>query len=113
MKGSSIGWAIALVMAIFAVALLFGLWPKGQNFEQATGLDEWCWYQTQKLKFSDEKEKVLIEQWIITSGLNKYGDPADTIYVGGTPLFNEATGERLDRYDYILKNHPDRPWLKK
>ena len=33
----------------------------------------------------------------------------DTVYSGGTPLFNEMTGRSTDRYDYILKNHPD--WL--
>jgi hypothetical protein len=33
------------------------------------------------------------------------------MYAGGTPLFNEATGKTMDRYDYIVMKHPDRPWL--
>lgn len=59
-----------------------------------------------------EPEKAKIEDWIERNDLNRYGDSKDRIYRGGTPLFNEGTGESLDRYKYILKNHPDRPWLK-
>jgi len=44
--------------------------------------------------------------------LNEYGEPADTLYAGGTPLFDESTGTTMDRYDYIKKNHPDAPWNK-
>ena len=57
-------------------------------------------------------EKQQIEAWIKENNLNQYGDPQDTVYMGGTPLFNEKTGESLDRYEYILRKHPDRPWLK-
>lgn len=53
-----------------------------------------------------------IEDWIKANNLNRYGDPIDFMYTGGSPLFNEQTGEVTDRYDYILKNHPDKPWLK-
>lgn len=58
------------------------------------------------------EEKELIEAWIKESGLNQYGDSKDTVYMGGTPLFNEATGETIDKYEYILRRHPDKPWLK-
>jgi len=54
---------------------------------------------------SDQIKKI--EDWIGENNLNRYGDPADMMYVGGTPLFNEATGESVDRYDYIFKNHPN------
>ena len=54
---------------------------------------------------SDQIKKI--EDWIGENNLNRYGDPGDTMYTGGTPLFNEATGKSLDRYDYILKNHPN------
>ena len=57
-------------------------------------------------------EKTQIDTWITKNNLNKYGDPTGTIYTGGTPLFNESTGQTLDLYNYILKNHPDRPWEK-
>ncbi|CEG44411.1 Protease inhibitor protein [Plasmopara halstedii] len=62
-----------------------------------------------KQKMSEEEKKA-IEAWILANGLNKYGDAATRIYLGGTPLFDEKTGATKDRYDYILSKHPDRPW---
>lgn len=59
------------------------------------------------------EEKKLIEAWIIENDLNQYGDPKETIYIGGTPLFDERTGKSIDKYEYILRQHPDRPWLRK
>ena len=56
-------------------------------------------------------EEQLIDQWIAENNLNMYGDPFDSMYIGGTPLFNEATGEYTNRYDYIRTNHPNSPWL--
>lgn len=58
----------------------------------------------------DETEIFKIEQWITQNNLNKYGDPKDTIYAGGTPLFDESTGDYRNKYDYIMEKHPDRPW---
>ena len=58
------------------------------------------------------EEKQLIETWILENDLNQYGDPKDTVYAGGTPLFDEKTGKTIDKYDYILRRHPDKPWLK-
>jgi len=63
-----------------------------------------------KKELTFEEEKLLIDKWIQEQDLNQNGDPKDTVYTGGTPLFNEATGERIDRYDYILEKHPERPW---
>ena len=56
------------------------------------------------------REKIQIDAWVKKNGLNQYGDPVDTAYPGGTPLFNEATGKTEDRYQYITQHHPDRPW---
>ena len=57
-------------------------------------------------------EKQKIEAWILENDLNQYGDPKNIFYTGGTPLFDEKTGRSIDRYEYILKNYPDQPWLK-
>lgn len=51
--------------------------------------------------------KAQIDAWIRANGYNEYGDPQGTMYIGGTPLFNEQTGETIDRYDYILHQHPE------
>ena len=56
------------------------------------------------------EEKQLIEAWIRENDLNRYGDIKDTAYIGGTPLFNETTGQSIDKYEYILQRHVDRPW---
>ena len=58
------------------------------------------------------EEKLLIEAWIKENDLNEYGDIKDTMYIGGTPLFNETTSQSIDRYEYILQGHSDRPWKK-
>jgi len=62
---------------------------------------------SQKISASEKKQ---IDSWIKKNNLNQYGDPVGTIYAGGTPLFDESTGQILDLYEYILKKHPDKPW---
>lgn len=57
----------------------------------------------------DDQQKKWIDETIAKKGLNEYGDPKGTVYMGGNPLFNEMTGKSTDRYDYIVKKHPD--WL--
>lgn len=59
-----------------------------------------------------KKEKEKIDNWILKENLNPYGDPYDSVYTGGTPLFNETTGEKMDRYEYIVGQHLDKPWNK-
>ncbi len=40
-------------------------------------------------------------------GLNEFGDPPGTAYAGGTPLFDEKTGQRTDRAAHVFARHPD------
>jgi hypothetical protein len=60
-----------------------------------------------------KNEKAQIEAWLEKNEYNQYGDSIDTVYMGGTPLFDEAKGIYIPLYDYLLKNHPDKPWLEK
>jgi hypothetical protein len=53
-----------------------------------------------------ESDKQAIDKWLEEKGLNRYGDAKNAIYTGGTPLFNEATGQAVERYDYILNKFP-------
>lgn len=62
----------------------------------------------QKPKIDDQR---LIDEWIVANNLNEYGEPIGTIYLGGSPLFNEATFEYTERLDYIRSQHLDQPWL--
>ena len=55
----------------------------------------------------DDTTKRRIEEWIRERGLNEFGDRPGTMYAGGTPLFDELTGRTRDRYEYILKRHPE------
>jgi hypothetical protein len=57
-----------------------------------------------------KKERLLIDCWIKENKLNSYGDPSDTVYTGGTPLFNEVTGAHLEQHEYIYQKYPDHPW---
>lgn len=59
-----------------------------------------------------EDEKQKIDAWIAENNLNQYGDSRDTVYMGGTPLFDERTGKGIDRYEYIIQKHPEKPWNK-
>ena len=55
----------------------------------------------------DPETRKRIDEWIRTGNRNEYGDPKDTVYAGGTPLFDMRTGRTRDRYDYILDKHPE------
>jgi hypothetical protein len=55
----------------------------------------------------DSATRSRIDRWIKQKRLNPYGDPRDTMYAGGTPLFDERTGKARDRYEYILDRHPE------
>lgn len=55
----------------------------------------------------DDATKKKIDEWIKKSGRNEYGDPADTVYAGGNPLFDERSPQMKDRYEYILEKHPE------
>mmetsp|Transcript_19030 Transcript_19030/g.23979 ORF Transcript_19030/g.23979 Transcript_19030/m.23979 type:complete len:156 (+) Transcript_19030:166-633(+) len=51
------------------------------------------------------------DKWLEEQGLNSYGDEAGTMYMGGTPLFNESTGKSTYRYDYLKKKFENLPWM--
>jgi hypothetical protein len=55
----------------------------------------------------DDNTKQRIDKWIKDSKRNPYGDDRNTMYAGGTPLFDEKTGRTRDKYDYILEKHPE------
>mmetsp|Transcript_1297 Transcript_1297/g.1524 ORF Transcript_1297/g.1524 Transcript_1297/m.1524 type:complete len:161 (-) Transcript_1297:465-947(-) len=61
----------------------------------------------------DGDDLAKVDQWLATRpDLNEYGDPKDTMYMGGSPLFNEMTGEMTSKCDYLKKKFPDEPWKK-
>lgn len=55
----------------------------------------------------DNTLKQKIDAWIKREGRNQYGDPRDTVYAGGNPLFDERSAQLKDKYEYILSKHPE------
>lgn len=41
------------------------------------------------------------------AGLNRFGDAPDTMYAGGSPLFDEASGRSTPRLEYVKRKRPD------
>lgn len=52
-------------------------------------------------------QEACVDSWLQKQGLDAYGNPEGSMYAGGTPLFNERTGEQIDRLDFIYKNKPE------
>ncbi|WP_225887736.1 hypothetical protein [Myxococcus xanthus] len=52
-------------------------------------------------------QEACVDSWLQKQGLDAYGNPEGSMYAGGTPLFNERTGEQIDRLDFIFKNKPE------
>jgi len=51
--------------------------------------------------------KLKIDEYLANKKLNEYGDDVDTVYTGGTPLFNEVTGETLEKYEFLINKFPE------
>lgn len=47
-----------------------------------------------------------LDAWLIKNGYNQYGDPVGTMYMGGTPLFDESTGLTRSRIGHIYSKLP-------
>jgi hypothetical protein len=54
-----------------------------------------------------EAVEACVDRWLTAKKLDRYGHPEGTVYAGGTPLFNEATGESRDRMEYVFERQPE------
>lgn len=54
-----------------------------------------------------QAQEACVDHWLKSNGLDPYGNPAGTMYAGGTPLFDERTGETKDRLDYVFERAPE------
>ena len=105
-----IGKKIAVILGLIILVLVLGFGIFDQT--QKESIQEPTEQAKEEGSEISLQEKQLIGAWIRENDLNRYGDIKDMVYIGGTPLFNEATGQSIDRYEYILPRHPDRPWKK-
>lgn len=55
----------------------------------------------------DARQTDCVEKWLKGHGLDDYGNPEGTMYAGGTPTFDEATGRSVDRWTLVAKNRPE------
>ncbi|QRN93315.1 hypothetical protein JRI60_29450 [Archangium violaceum] len=51
--------------------------------------------------------EACVDRWLQAHKMDRYGHPEGTMYAGGTPLFNEATGETKDRLEYVFARQPE------
>jgi len=60
------------------------------------------------------EEKTHLSTWLQSEQqagrVNPFGDPVQTMYMGGSPLFDESTGRIKELHDYVVEQHPERPW---
>ncbi len=56
---------------------------------------------------SREAQEACVDRWLKSKGFDSYGNPEGTMYAGGTPLFDERTGESRDRLDYVFQRRPE------
>jgi hypothetical protein len=47
------------------------------------------------------------DRWLSEHKLDPYGNPQGTSYLGGTPTFDERTGQTIDRWVLVAKNRPE------
>jgi hypothetical protein len=66
-----------------------------------------CGQEPSRSSVSAEAAESCLDRQLRAKGLNPFGDPPDTVYAGGTPLFNEKTGESVPREQYVFSRHPD------
>jgi hypothetical protein len=52
-------------------------------------------------------QEACIERYLEAHGLDGFGSPRGSMYPGGTPLFDEASGQRLSRDEYLARRHPE------
>jgi hypothetical protein len=55
----------------------------------------------------DASQTDCVEKWLKGHGLDDYGNSKGTMYAGGTPTFDEATGRSVDRWTLVAKNRPE------
>lgn len=52
-------------------------------------------------------EETCVNRWLTAHALDEYGNAQGTMYAGGSPLFDEATGKTQERLAYVYGKQPD------
>lgn len=51
-------------------------------------------------------EESCVDKWLQAHDLDQYGQKRGTMYMGGSPLFDERTGVTTSRLDYVYQQQP-------
>jgi hypothetical protein len=54
-----------------------------------------------------QAQESCVDRWLTEKKMDRYGNAEGTMYAGGTPLFDERTGESRDRLDYVYERQPE------
>ena len=95
------------IIAVWATIFLATIIRARANFDQYLIVLE---AQAPMVRTVKRVEREQINRWLEANGFNAYGDSTDMVYAGGTPLFDEVTGERIDQYQHLVRKFPQRPW---
>jgi hypothetical protein len=55
----------------------------------------------------EETMDSCVDAWLTAHKLDSFGNPPDTNYPGGSPLIEEATGIKRDRFEYLFERFPE------
>ena len=53
-----------------------------------------------------QSREACVDAWLQTHGFDRYGSPEGTSYAGGTPLFDESSGQQTDRFAFLALHRP-------
>ncbi len=62
---------------------------------------------TQEQPTEPSPAEACVDRWLAERKLDRYGHAEGTMYTGGTPLFDERTGESTPRLVYVFRKHPE------
>ena len=88
------------------------------NFRLVDGIKDWIKEKQSAIQTTfgttnnvaqhlDDDQKNIIDEWLSKNKLNEFGDSLGTMYTGGTPLFDEITGESINRFKYLFEKFPE------
>jgi len=93
-----------------------GLSPSGQAQDAGAGTDAGTSadkasaggsYAATLSPSEKQAQEACLDKWLQGKKLDRYGHAEGTMYAGGSPIFNEMTGESRERLDYVYERQPD------
>ena len=110
-KGSLIGLIIALVFLVISLGvngyLIYSKYFAQSSPEEKTETEKKTTSAASIKYILTDAQKKAIDDYIASKDLNEFGEAKDTVYAGGTPLFDEATGTTSDKYDYAIDHNAE------